>query len=79
MQLSFISSNKLVLRLKKRLKETSSKAKTSHKPFKEGETIKNLQIPTIADLYNYNISAINKFNYLTAQNASLQLIKRGGH
>jgi hypothetical protein len=42
MQLSFISSNKLVLRLKKRLKETSSKAKTSHKPFKEGETIKNL-------------------------------------
>jgi hypothetical protein len=38
-----------------------------------------LLIPAIADGYNYNMGAVNEFNYLTAQNAGLYYIERGGH
>jgi hypothetical protein len=75
---SFISGNKRVLRLRKRPKETSSKAKTIRMPF-GNQAIKMLLIPAITDRYNYYIGAVNKFDYLTAQNASLQHVKQGGH
>jgi hypothetical protein len=38
-----------------------------------------LSIPVIADGYNYYIGAVDEFDYLTAQNAGLRYMKRGGH
>jgi hypothetical protein len=78
MMSSFISSNERVLRLRKRPKETSSKAKTTRVPF-GNQAIKILSIPVITDGYNYHIGVVNEFNHLTAQNASLRHVERGGH
>jgi len=75
---SFISGDERVLRLRKRPKETSSKAKTARVPFGNQAT-KVLSIPVITDGYNYYIGAVNEFNHLTAQNASLRYMERGGH
>jgi hypothetical protein len=75
---SFILGNKHILRLRKRPKETSSKAKTIRIPF-SNQAIKVLLIPVITDGYNYYIGAINEFDYLTTQNAGLWYIERGGH
>jgi hypothetical protein len=73
-----MSGDERVERLRKRPKETSSKAKTTRKPFGK-EPIKVLSIPAIADGYNYHMGAVNEFDHLTAQNASLRHVKRGGH
>jgi hypothetical protein len=62
---SILSSDKRVVRLRRRPKETSSKAKTARAPFSK-EAIKELSIPAIADWYNYYIRAVNKFNHLIA-------------
>jgi hypothetical protein len=75
---SFISGNERVLRLRKRPKETSSKAKTARIPFSNQAT-KILSIPVITDGYNYHIGAVNEFNHLTTQNAGLRHVERGGH
>ena len=75
---SFISGNERILRLRKRPKETSSKAKTIRVPF-GSQAIKVLSIPVITDGYNYHIGAIDEFDYLTAQNAGLRYVRRGGH
>ncbi|PMD53552.1 uncharacterized protein K444DRAFT_541325, partial [Hyaloscypha bicolor E] len=75
---SYISGNERVLRRRKRPKETSSKAKTVRIPF-GNQAIKTLSIPAIADRYNYYMGAVNEFDYLTAQNASLRHVERGGH
>jgi hypothetical protein len=76
--MSFIlSTDEKVIRLRKRLKETSFKAKTSRVPFKE-EAIKELNIPVITDVYNYYMGAIDEFDHLTAQNHGLRPVKRGG-
>ncbi len=56
MMSSFMSGNERVLRLRKRPKETSSKAKTTRIPFGNQAT-KILSIPVIADRYNYNMGA----------------------
>jgi hypothetical protein len=72
-----MSSDEKVLRLKKRLKETSSKAKTFRVLFGH-DAVKELLIPAIANGYNYHIGAIDEFNHLIAQNASLRHVKRGG-
>jgi hypothetical protein len=61
---SFISGDERVERLRKRPKETSSKAKTARKPFGK-EPIKVLSIPVITDGYNYYIGAVDEFDYLT--------------
>jgi hypothetical protein len=74
----FISGNERILRLRKRPKKTSSKAKTARVSFSNQAT-KVLSIPAIADKYNYYMRAVNEFNYLTAQNASLRHVKRGRH
>jgi hypothetical protein len=74
---SVLSSDEQVTRLRKRPKETSSKAKTSRVPFGE-EAIKELNIPIIADEYNYYIGAIDEFDHLTVQNYGLRPIRRGG-
>jgi hypothetical protein len=60
-----LSSNERIIRLRRRLKETSFKAKTAQAPFSK-EAIKELSIPAIADKYNYYIRAVNEFNYLAA-------------
>jgi hypothetical protein len=73
-----MSGNKRVERLRKRPKETSSKAKTIRKPFGK-EPVKVLSIPVIADRYNYYMGAVNEFDYLTTQNAGLRHVERGGH
>ena len=76
MMSSFMSGDARVLRLRKRPKETSSKAKTVQKPFSK-EPIKVLSIPKIVDRYNYYIGAVDEFNYLTTQNTSLRHVRRG--
>jgi hypothetical protein len=74
---SVLLGNKRVTRLRKKLKETFSKAKTTRVPFgKDPE--KELEIPVIADTYNYQIRAINKFDHLIAQNTSLCYMEPGG-
>jgi hypothetical protein len=67
---SVLSGNEHVIRLRKRSKETSSKAKTSRIPFGE-EAVKELNISTVADEYNYHIRAVDEFDHLTAQNLRL--------
>jgi len=39
---------------------------------------KILSIPMVADGYNYHIRAVDLFDQMTAQNAGLRPIKRGG-
>jgi hypothetical protein len=78
MMSSVLSGDEQVVRLRKRPKETSSKAKTSRVPFGE-EAIKELSIPAIADEYNYHMGAVDAFDHLTAQNAGLRPVRRGGH
>jgi hypothetical protein len=74
---SVLSANEKVVRLRKRLKETSSKAKTSRVPFGE-DPVKELSIPVITDEYNYHMGAVDEFDHLTAQNPGLQPVRRGG-
>ena len=75
---SQMSGDQRVLRRRKRPKKTSSKAKTARTPFGDSTT-KLLSIPVVADGYNYHISAIDEFDHLTAQNAGLRHVERGGH
>jgi hypothetical protein len=77
MMSSAMSGDKKVLRLRKRPKETSSKAKTARAPFGNNAT-KELWIPAIADGYNHYMGAVDEFDHLTAQNASLRHVRRGG-
>jgi hypothetical protein len=77
MMSSVLSGDERVVRLRKRPKETSFKAKTSRVPFRE-EAVKELSILTIADAYNYHMGAIDEFDHLTAQNPRLRLVRRGG-
>jgi hypothetical protein len=79
MMSSFMSGDERVLRKRKRPKETSSKAKTARVPFSDNEPVKVLSIPLIADRYNYNMGAVDEFDHLTAQNAGLRHVYRGGH
>jgi hypothetical protein len=74
---SALSGNQRVVQLRKRPKETSSKAKTSREPF-GSDLIKELSIPIAIDGYNYYIGTVDEFDYLTAQNTRLRYIKRGG-
>jgi len=60
-----MSSDEKVLRLRKRLKETSFKAKTSRAPF-GNDAIKELLILAVVDGYNYHIGAVDEFDHLTA-------------
>jgi len=78
MMSSFMSGDERVLRLRKRPKETSSKAKTARIPLGNQAT-KVLSIPAIADGYKYHMGAVNEFDHLTAQNAGLRHVERGGH
>ncbi len=74
-----LSGDERVLRKRKRPKETSSKATTFRVPFSDGEAVKELLSPEIADKYNHNMGAVNEFDHLTAQNAGLRPIRQGGH
>jgi len=74
---SILSGDERVVRLRRRPKETSSKAKTSRVPFWE-DPVKELSIPVIADTYNYYMGAVNEFDHLTAQNPGLRRVRRGG-
>jgi hypothetical protein len=65
MMSSILSGDERVVRLRKRPKETSSKAKTARAPFGK-EAVKKLSIPAIADGYNYHMGAVNEFDHLTA-------------
>jgi hypothetical protein len=78
MMSSFMSGDERILRLRKRPKETSSKAKTARVPFGNQAT-KVLSIPAIADEYNYHMGTVDEFDHLTAQNAGLRHVERGGH
>jgi Transposase IS4 len=78
MMSSVLSGDEKVVRLRKRPKETSSKAKTSRVPFGR-EPVKELSIPAIADEYNYHMGAVDAFDQLTGQNSGLRPVRRGGH
>ena len=78
MMLSVLSGDEKVVRLRKRPKETSSKARTAREPF-GNKAVKELKIPAIADSYNYHMGAVNEFDHLIAQNAGLRHMKKGGH
>jgi hypothetical protein len=77
MMSSALSGDEKVLRIRKRPKETSSKAKTAREPF-GNDAIKELFIPVVVDGYNYYMGAVDEFDHLTAQNAGLCHVKRGG-
>ncbi len=77
MMSSVLSGDEKVLRPRKRPKETSSKAKTAREPF-GNDVSKELLIPAVADGYNYHMGAVDEFDHLTAQNAGLRHMKRGG-
>jgi hypothetical protein len=62
---SILLSDKRIIRLRKRLKETSFKAKTTRAPFNKAAT-KELNIPLVIGRYNYYIGAVNEFNHLIA-------------
>jgi hypothetical protein len=79
MMSSVLFGDERVIRLRKRPKETSSKARTARAPFGKDEAVKELSIPIIADEYNYNMGAVDEFDHLTAQNAGLRHVERGGH
>ena len=66
-----VTADRKVLRLRKRPKETSSKARTSRVPF-GNDYEKERWIPTITNYYNYRIGQVDKVNHLTAQNNSLR-------
>jgi hypothetical protein len=76
--MSSVLSGDKVTRLRKRPKETSSKAKMSRVPF-GNQPKKELAIPAITERYNYYIGVVDEFNHLTAQNARLRHVVRGGH
>lgn len=78
MMSSVLSGDDKVVRLRKRPKDTSSKAKTARQPFGNSPE-KKLEIPAIADGYNYHMGAVDEFDHLTAQNAGLRHVERGGH
>jgi hypothetical protein len=78
MMSSLMSGDEKVTRLRKRPKESSSKAKTARVPFGKAFE-KELKIPAIANAYNYYMGAVDKFDHLTAQNAGLRHVERGGH
>ena len=78
MMSSLMSGNEKVTRLRKRPKETSFKAKTTRVPFGKASE-KELEIPAIADAYNYHMGAVDEFDHLTAQNAGLRHVERGGY
>lgn len=78
MQSSVLSGDPKVLTIRKRPKETSSKAKTSRLPFGPVSE-KFLYIPKVADDYNYCMGAVDEFDHLTANNAGLRRVRRGGH
>jgi hypothetical protein len=77
MMSSVMSGDEKVLRLRKRPKETSSKAKTARAPFGR-DAVKELLIPAIVDGYNYHMGAVDEFDHLIAQNAGLRHVRRGG-
>jgi hypothetical protein len=60
-----MSGDQRVLRIRKRPKETSSKAKIAREPFRD-DAIKELSIPAVADHYNHFMGAVNEFDHLTA-------------
>jgi hypothetical protein len=65
MMSSLLSGDERVVRLRKRPKETSSKAKTSRQPF-GNKPEKELVIPAITDGYHHYIGVVDEFDYLTA-------------
>jgi hypothetical protein len=78
MMSSLMSGDTKTKRLRKRPKETSSKAKTTRIPFSNQPT-KELYIPSIADGYNYHMGAVDEFDHMTSQNAGMRPVRRGGH
>ncbi len=72
-----MSGDDRVIRLRKRPKETSSKAKTPRVLFGR-EPIKELSIPAIANEYNYHMGVVNIFDHLTTQNPRLRPVWQGG-
>jgi hypothetical protein len=74
---TFWDGDSKVLSLRKRPRETSSKAKTARKPFGK-DTTKWLLIPSLFDGYNFNMGASDRADQLAGNNSGKRRIKRGG-
>jgi hypothetical protein len=73
-----IDGNKTVLRVRRRPKTTSSKAKTSRVPFGDQPT-KALSIPVVFDKYNFNMLQVDEFDHMASSNDGLRAVRRGGY
>lgn len=74
---TFFDGKKEVERLRKRPRETSSKAKTTRKPFGDLAT-KVLAIPEVFDEYNHHMGPVDSGDQLKAHNKGERPIRRGG-
>ena len=77
MMSTYWDGDQKVLRLRKRPKLSSSKAKTARKPF-GGEPTKMMEIPQVYDAYNHQMGAVDLADQLQGNNGDLRRIKRGG-
>lgn len=66
-----------VLRVRKRPKLSSSKAKTARLPFGD-QSEKEMWIPEVYDAYNHNMGAVDVADQLQGHNQGLRRIRRGG-
>jgi hypothetical protein len=73
-----LDTKELIAKLRRRPKLTSSKAKTSQKPF-GSLARKVLDIPVLYNKYNFNMGAVDEHDNLSSRNAGLRPIRRGGH
>ena len=73
-----LDAEEAIERLRRRPKLTSSKAKTSRKPFGDMAR-KALKIPIIFNEYNFNMGAVDEHDNMASRNAGLRPIRRGGH
>ena len=73
-----LDAEELITKLRKRPKLTSSKAKSSRKPF-GSLARKVLDIPVLYDEYNHNMGAVDEHDNMSSRNAGLRPIRRGGH
>ena len=67
----------MIKKLKKRLLETPTSAKTARVPF-EDHARKLLEIPEFDDDYNYEMGAVDEGNKLKRSNICEVIYRRGG-
>ena len=78
MMSSYMTGDEKTLIPRHRPKETAANAPISREPFGD-EAVKDLWVTKVSDCYNHTMGAVDVFDQLTAQNAGLRRVVRGGH